>query len=556
MNPKEKLISTFFSNSVVRNLLPDDHPLVQLKKQINWNAIRNQLMTDTDGNPIEYSPVGRPAWDPLIIFKMLILQIWDPASDHKVEQRANTDLAYRYFLDLPFPMQVPDETTLSRYRSKWGEEKVRELNIIIIKQIQDKGLANIKSGVVGDTTHQHAPVQKPTARQLLADCLQKFIKELEEFLEKNPFFKYKAQLSAICNSYQLWCSQYSILIKAEKLSKAERFSKLILFILKVQETFEQILPEIQESFADTIAGKTVLSVYELLLQLLKENASIESENDEMTIKQKKKGRKIISLTDIDARPGQKSKDKKFFGYKVATLRTKDGYIIEANTEQGNKNDGPMAKTLLEAILQNNQEIPEAAAFDKAFSSIENRKFMHAYGIQPGIEFKGPTNPKNPDKFSNEDFIVDLEVMTATCPAGQTTDTYATLKKPDRYQFKFSKRSCDSCILREQCTSSKTGRTIQISQYQLIIEQDKAFLETESYDELRKARWGQEGDYGWGKKAHGLAKSRYRGLKKTAFFNRMVFIVQNLKRYLNHRRNLRKGLLKTKTGGRPSVSSVC
>ena len=118
MKPKNTSSSSFFGSNFVKDLVPKDIPLLQINEQIDWNPIRLILSKNSDNKPIIYSTTGRPAWDPIIIFKLLFLQIYHPASDKKVEERAMTDLSYRLFLDIPFPSPVPDDTTLVRYRSK------------------------------------------------------------------------------------------------------------------------------------------------------------------------------------------------------------------------------------------------------------------------------------------------------------------------------------------------------------------------------------------------------------------------------------------------------
>ncbi|MHA1450923.1 MAG: transposase, partial [Candidatus Hodarchaeales archaeon] len=125
---------------------------------------------------------------------MLFLQRWHPASDRKVEERAFMDISYRFFLKLPFPAPVPDATTLSRYRTLWGDDKIKQVFKNIYRQIQSHGFARVRPGLVGDTTHQHASIQKPTARQLLLDGFVKFINAFVQLGDRYSMFFNQARI--------------------------------------------------------------------------------------------------------------------------------------------------------------------------------------------------------------------------------------------------------------------------------------------------------------------------------------------------------------------------
>ena len=156
MKHKDNYATTFFGKLLYDTVIPEFHPFRLLLITIDWGKIRKELMTDEHGVPIQYSTIGRPALDPLVVFKMLLLQRWHPVSDAKVEERAQTDIAYRFFLQVPIPESVPDKTTLSRYRTKWGVKKLEMIYKLIYQQIQTFGLSEVNSGIAGDITHQHA----------------------------------------------------------------------------------------------------------------------------------------------------------------------------------------------------------------------------------------------------------------------------------------------------------------------------------------------------------------------------------------------------------------
>jgi len=535
MKPKTKKQKTVFGSKVIMNFVPGNLPLLQINKIINWSSIKSILLTDNNNEPIIHSTTGRPAWDPLVIFKMFFLQIYHPASDEKVEERAKTDLSYRLFLEIPLPSPVPDSTTLVRYRKKWGDNKIQRAMIELNNQINAAGFLRIQSGVVGDTTHQYANISKPTARVLLLRVFKQFLHEWDVFNQNYLLDNSKDMVKDLVLAFDLFKATEEANRRSQMINRKERFANVVNHITSVLDNFYAFHQNNFALIGNMEEWNLVFDKYNLLRKVIAENTAIK-END---VIQTKGNRKIISDVDVDARSGQKSPTNKFTGYKSATLRSVTGYTLLVKTVPGDVSDMNLAPELLKEMINEYGKIPVQAGFDKGFDSVENRLKIHSMGIQPAIEFRKMGNQRNAGLFQNTEFKIDLEAMQAVCPAGNTSSKYYLLHNPERYQFKFSKKQCSRCPLYNQCTTNKTGRTVQISCYNELIDDDKKYLNSKEYEKIRKARWGQEADYGICKRAYNLAKSRYHGIRKTAFFNNMVFFVLNVKRFVKQSLATRK-----------------
>ena len=186
------------------------------------------------------------------------------------------------------------------------------------------------------------------------------------------------------------------------------------------------------------------------------------------------------------------------------------------------------QTMIENTIQRTGQIPESADFDKGFSSLTNRMYLHSLGIQPGIDFDNVVNKRNEFSFGTDKFIVNLDELSVTCPNNVTTSKKSDILKSSSYTFYFPKDKCDTCPLRKLCTTNKNGRTVNISKYQYILDADKKFLSSESYKEGVKYRWQLEGLNGTLKSQEKLGDIPYRGLAKTNLHVRLVGIVRNLK----------------------------
>ena len=79
---------------------------------LNWGRI-DQLL-----NPIYAAGEGRPAYRPLVMVRALLLQQWYSLSDPELEEALSDRLSFRRFAGLSLEEEVPDHSTLSRFRSQ------------------------------------------------------------------------------------------------------------------------------------------------------------------------------------------------------------------------------------------------------------------------------------------------------------------------------------------------------------------------------------------------------------------------------------------------------
>ena len=129
-----------------------DNQLLNLDKLIDWKAIENLLThihkndVDSRGGPIRYKHLS--------MFKAILLGRWHSLSDPALEDALRVRLDFILFTGLESPEEVPDETTLCRFRNvliKKGLDRV--LFEAINKQLESLGLKVEKaSAAVIDAT--------------------------------------------------------------------------------------------------------------------------------------------------------------------------------------------------------------------------------------------------------------------------------------------------------------------------------------------------------------------------------------------------------------------
>ncbi len=96
--------------------------------------------------------VGNPAYPPLVMFKILLLQRWYNLSDPGVEQALLDRLSFIRFTEFSIEDDVPDETTICRFRNGLIRLKVLDALLDMLNhQLEKKGLL-VREGAALDAS--------------------------------------------------------------------------------------------------------------------------------------------------------------------------------------------------------------------------------------------------------------------------------------------------------------------------------------------------------------------------------------------------------------------
>ena len=128
---------------------------------------------------------------------------------------------------------------------------------------------------------------------------------------------------------------------------------------------------------------------------------------------------------------------------------------------------------------------------------------------------------NRSHFPEEDFRIDLEAGSCTCPAGQVTRTIVPAgRRTDQMgrtyrleAFRFDAAVCGACPLRSQCLAAKpgTGRTVRLHPQEALLQQARALQHSEGFAEYRQRRVVVE---------HRLARLVQLGIRQSRYFGRI------------------------------------
>lgn len=113
---------------------------------VDWGRMEAALSGLREEGP------GRPGYRPLVLFKALLLQAWYGLSDADLEYRLGDSLSFSRFVGLSLEDEVPDATTLCRFRNRLIQAKrLERLFGELDGQLEATGLV-LKSGTLLDAT--------------------------------------------------------------------------------------------------------------------------------------------------------------------------------------------------------------------------------------------------------------------------------------------------------------------------------------------------------------------------------------------------------------------
>lgn len=134
-------------------IIPADHLLRRIKENVDFSFVNPMLRKQYCEN------FGHPAKEPEMMFKQLFLKKLYDLSDETLINSAQTDMAYKIFLDLEPEEKMIDSSLLTKFRkTRITEDILEDMLKETIQQALDKGL--IKSGtIIVDSTHTTASVR-------------------------------------------------------------------------------------------------------------------------------------------------------------------------------------------------------------------------------------------------------------------------------------------------------------------------------------------------------------------------------------------------------------
>ena len=125
----------------------DDHLLKRVDRILDLTFVRELTAS-------RYSPDrGRPSIDPEVYLRMmLVAYFYNIPSERQLCEDIEYHIAYRWFCRLSLDDRVPDHSSLSRIRDRFGEDVFEAIFTRIVLTCKEKGLVPERSRVITDAT--------------------------------------------------------------------------------------------------------------------------------------------------------------------------------------------------------------------------------------------------------------------------------------------------------------------------------------------------------------------------------------------------------------------
>lgn len=481
-------------NELYDILIPSENFWKQLNDMIDFSFVVDMIKDKYS------STMGRTAEDVIRMFKYLLLKSYFKLSDRGLVERTMTDMLFKYFLGYePEETKLIDPSLLTVFRrERLIDNETNLMDKLIEKTVElalDKGLIEVKSKIIVDSTHTNAMYSHISPREELirqAKALRKSVYKVDESMHaKMPK---KRESSGL-------------------LEDQIEYTKELLEVLREDGRFEKI-PGIKEQ-----------------IDYLNETM----EDTEVELEYSK---------DQDAKVGHKTADTSFFGYKSHIAMTPERIITAAKITSGEKHDGKQLQDLIEKTQKNGIEV-EAVIGDGAYSEKENLDYCEGNGIKNVSKLsKSVTHGNGKNK---EDFEFNKDAGMYVCKAGHMaikkmkqgskSDSNGTNTQVESYFFDVEK--CKHCPFKDGCykEGAKTKTfSVKIKSDTHIKQMD--YMETEEFKELYSERYKIEAKNAELKNNYGYDKANACGKLGITIQGATTLFLVNMKRIikLNEEKN--------------------
>jgi IS5 family transposase len=487
---------TDFDFSVFRAVVPNDHYLRRALEVIDWDNFDEILAG-------YYCPdMGRPPEWPVMMLKFEYLRYHHTLSDRQVIDRATTDVAFRFFLQVNVHTKLPDPSSLCRFRGRLGKEGFREVFDKVVATAREHGIVKDRLRLK-DASHVIADIAIPTTLSLVAQTRDKLLAATE------PFDPIRTEGERI-----------NIDLLQESTEGQSNQERLLARVTHLREILAWIdeLPA-PEKAPTNHCWQTLLERRQLAHKILQDQENPNA------------GDKTRSTVDSEAR---RAKHGDWYdGYLVDILEDADSEIVtQINVLPANGEEALDAVALVHQEEAAHGNDIESLSMDGAgFNGPVLRELEAPEGL--GIDTFVPPKPEPASEtFGPDDFVEGAETGRVTCPAGKQSRYKERDSKDHATRHRFAGEDCRGCPLLGQCMKNppkRFGRSVRKNDYTKEYKRVHEKAKTEAYTSVRSEHPKVERKLGELLNRHGGRRARYHGTGKVLMQELMAGMATNVKR---------------------------
>ena len=492
--------SSFLDQLVFQALVPEDHYLRKVMAVIDFESFRPRL------NGAYNLEMGRPPIDPVRMLKVCYLCFHYRLSDRQVMERARTDMAFRWFLDLALADKVPDHTNGTHFRHRIGAERFQQVFDDLVGMARQHGLVNDRLRLK-DPTHMLADAVRVWPLQLVTQVRERLLKAAEPL-----FAEWVAEQRTLSDTLRQTTAE---------LPEDDRLGQRVEQLRQMTLAAQQQLAALPAPTENDVHRQRLQRAVALAAKLLADCADPKGHD------------RLVSAVDPDARVGKHGAY--YVGYLLDIAIDSQSEIITAlNVLPGNGLEAADAVKLIQQEEAAQANHVEGISMDGAgYNGPVLRELTDPKGLNLDVTVPPPPTPPS-QLFGPERFTVQTAadgVAVLTCPNGQTCRPRCQSTKPPGTNYAFAPAQCVACPLRQQCLNpaTKGGRNVFKNEYQAEYDQVHAKAQTTAYRETRRAHRKIERKLNELARHHDCRRAKYRGQGKVRVQALLTGFVVNLKR---------------------------
>ena len=401
----------------LEGLVPDDHFYRRLEATLDLSFVRDLV------EPL-YAGGGRPSVDPVVFFKLQLVMFFEDLRSERQLMRVVADrLSLRWYLGYDLHEPLPDHSSLTRIRERYGLEVFRGFFERIVELCLKAGLVKGDELFFDSTT-----VKADAARKSL-------VPRLEVVRHAGDLFE-----------------------EAKGTGATEPAAE----------------PPRADAALPTVKDPELLAANEARDDFVSSAGRLGSP-PRVANPRPKRADEIVSRTDPDARLAGHVKATAKMGYKAH-------YVVD-----GGKARVILTALVTRADLQDNQPMldllwrtqfrwklrPHHVTGDSVYGTLPNVRAVEQAGIRAYTPIIDYTRGKR--LFNKERFVYDPERDVYRCPAGEVLKKDGVRFKQKITRYIAEPTTCAACALKSRCTDGKSGRAVARS------------FDEEYYDRVRSYR---------------------------------------------------------------------
>ena len=488
MGTKNRNFSPLPSDVSLEDLVPRDHFYRRLEATLDLSFVRELV------RPL-YPGGGRPSVDPVVFFKLQMVMFFEDLRSERQVMRVVADrLSLRWYLGYDLDERLPDHSSLSRIRERYGVEVFRRFFEQIVEECVEAGLVRGEELFFDATkVEADAAVGSLAPRWFVEGYLQKLFEEDADGREGDAWDP-RGTEGAEPNEEEPARSLPSAGDEGLVRNNSAR-----------QDWISRDGAQ-DRSFKGTSYRERIADTW-------------------------------ASRTDPDATPMRWSGGARKLGYQ--THYVVDGgkarVILSVLVTPGEVSENRPMLDLLWRTAFRWKLRPHHVTGDGKYGTVENIAAVEGAGICAYMALH-EAGGRGGDCFPKSTFAYDAEKDLYLCPAGETLralgDAEANRRRGKVVTYRVRGSVCGACALKPRCTTNKNGRSLRRGPGDGHIDLVRAYMETEPYRRaIRKRKVWIEPLFAEGKLWHGMRRFRTRTLAKTNAEALIIAAGQNTKRLL-------------------------